>query len=275
MSPRGFVFSKEYFENKQIDVLFLKRKTGLYKTTNFVEKYSKQKIITLSNLIKNQDSFMFKPNIKKPKIIFYKKLDRFYYRLGRKLLVHKLNFKKYAIQSLITKKIYNLIKKPYSNILSTLELKNLLISCNLFYTQTDAKQYITNFGVMLDGIWNFDDMRVVSIGNVFSLRNDLHFFSFLKKNKHKTINNLKKIKFYKYRIKQPNLLKKSDWTSMSSWLTDNSFLYTNKTSNIEFDIKTLTGCYLYNNNNTNFVKLYNNTNITMYMTRSYNWKYLT
>lgn len=134
----------------QNDILFLKRKTGLYKTNNFLEKYTKQKIIMLSNFAKNQTNDHYKSSFKKPKLIFYKKLDRFYYRLGRKLLSKTLAFKKYTIQSFTTKKIYNLIKKPLVQQLFKTNLNNLLVCCNIFYTQNDSNNFIKKAGVLIN-----------------------------------------------------------------------------------------------------------------------------
>lgn len=154
-------------------------------------------------------------------------------------------------------------------------MSSVLICCNIFYTKSDAVKFIKTIGVLINNEWSHAHNKPLKVNDYFSICSAIVFFKFIKKIKNKIIMTLKKIKFYKYRIKGVNFDKKNNWISIVNWLHDYSFLYTNKQSTVEFDIKTFTGCYLYLNDNTKFVNLYQNTNITLYMSRSYNWKYLT
>lgn len=154
----------------------------------------------LVNFFKNQNAGA-KQTPKKPKLLFYKRLDRFHYRMGRKLLLNKLGFKKYAIQTFITKKIYNLIKKPFLFMLKHTNLTTVLIICNLFYTQTDSHHYITQCGVLINNRRIFDSNTIINVNDIFSISNTLLYFKFFKKKKNNLLVNFKKIKFYKHRVK--------------------------------------------------------------------------
>ena len=257
-------------------VLFLKRKYGLYKTLDVLEKRAKQKIVKLSNLIKQTGVQKKKYHLrKKPKIIFYKKLNKFYFRSGRTLLLKYLNYKKYLIQKFITKKISNLIKQPVTLFMFNSNLINLLVKCNVFYTFSEVESYVNGVGLLLNGKWVYNSKVTLKPNDIFALPNSNTFFKFYRKNKLNIITTIRKLKFYKYRSKFYVSKKKFIWLSTSSWLKQYAFLYTNKRSNVEFDPKILVGCYLYDFDFTNCSGLYEYANLSLYMARSYNWKYLT
>ena len=257
-------------------LLINKRKFGLFKTTNFLDKKLKYKLITLANLIKfdNIDNKKFDTK-KKPKIIFYKKLNKFFYRDGRSILMKKLNIKKYLIQKFTTKKIYNLIKKPMLTCNLNNTISNNLVQCSLFYTVNDAINFIKHFGINIDGIWGNDPNYRINSIKFFSIANSYDLLKFLKKKKNKILHNFKKIKFYKYRSKLYLPKKNFIWLPNNKWLHEYSFLYTNKLSNIEFDLKTMHGILLYDSNYLNYMTSYESSNISLFMNRSYTWKYLT
>jgi len=272
------VASNIFILPKQTMLLFNKKKYGLFKTTSYIEKKIKQKLITVSNTVKNNNNLQKKNlnlNKRKPKIIFYKKLDKFFYRDGRVLLMKKLNIKKYLIQKFVTKKIYNLIKKPCLFFMFNNAISDTLVTCNLFYTTTDACMFIKSLGVYINKSWNYNPHININKLQIFSIVSSIFILKFFKKKKAKIINHFKKIKFYKYRSKLFKSKKQFTWVASQDWLKEYSFVYTNKLSNIEFDWKTMSGVLLYDSSYINQINTYKMLNISMYMTRSYNWKYLT
>jgi hypothetical protein len=53
-------------------------------------------------------------------------------------------------------------------------------------------------------------------------------------------------------------------------MLEHDFMYVNRMANIEFDIRTGSGYYLYSNNLVNLLNVYNKTDLSLFMMRSYN-----
>lgn len=185
-------------------ILFNKRKFGLFKTENIIHKHVKHKIATVFFSLKNDlSSFSDKKTsfIKKHKFIFYKKLNKGFYRSGRSLLIKQLNLKKYTIQKYINKKLYSLVKKPQLNNTTSNTLLDTLLYLNLFYSIYDAETFIRKVGILLNFDTSLNPNQLVKINTLLSLPVSVHFVKFFKKNKHKILTSVKKSKFYKYRAK--------------------------------------------------------------------------
>lgn len=265
----------DFYKNKAYTILFFKKKFGLYKNLDFLNKRLKQKILDLSFYNKNMDLFDNRETVKKNKIIFYKKLNRLYYRAGRRILSKYLNFKKYSIQKNTTKKINNLIKKNWLNIFQKKTIINVLLMCGIFYTINDSIKYTKYFGVVIDNKVFYTTKTDFSCGIFFNLISSIFLLKFLKKKKLKLKFIIKKVKLYKFRIKKTIFRQKFKWITFNKWFVENSLHFYNRTSNVEFSIKTFSGVYLYKNNSIDFIDYFNKLNLSMYMSRSYNWKFLT
>jgi hypothetical protein len=261
-------------ESLQSQILFLKRKFGLFKTTKFEEKRLKQQLMYVSNFIKH-NSTKQKDNFfkKRVKIIFSRKLNKLFFRAGRDLIARFLNFKKYLIQKYISKKINHTIKQPWTHALFFNKLMHILVKSGLFYSHTDASKFIKTFGVKINEKITYNSNQTLCANDTFTLPFSKNILIFWKLKRYSIYINLKKIKFYKFRSKffiNPN---KSFWIPSKNWLEEHSFLYTQKYSNIEFDLRVLSGVYLYENDLLNFTSFPNNVQLSQYMSRSYNWKY--
>jgi hypothetical protein len=94
------------------------------------------------------------------------------------------------------------------------------------------------------------------------------------KKRQNVVLNLCKTKVYKFRSKLFLSKKKSFWIPSKEWLQEHSCLYTHRHANLEFDLRTLVCTYLYSIDGINFINFPTNMDISIYMARSYNWKYI-
>jgi len=95
----------------QKNVLFIKRKFGLYKTRDFNYNRSKQKLLFLLNFLKKR--IAKQSNFKKAApILFYKKLKKLFFRAGRRIIMSHFNVKKQLTQKFITKYLGSFIRRP-------------------------------------------------------------------------------------------------------------------------------------------------------------------
>lgn len=267
--------NKPTMDNLQQNIHFYKTKFGLYKTINYVDKRIKDDIYRILNYIKYEEINTYKIDLKKrPKTLFSKKFNKLFFRAGRRVLLNKFNFKKTIIQKYFSKKIHHFIKKPNLNQLENNSLNALLIRCNLFYTLNDSNSFITKFGVQINDKITYDNNCSIYTNDFISIIWFNSFFKIFKKKKTFLTNNLKKLKTYKFRLKHFLTKKKVEWMPIKTWLSEYSCLYLNKYSNMEFDIKTLTGVCLYNNYFSVSMEYYYNIDLSMFMSRSYTWKYI-
>jgi len=99
------------FFNPQRRLLFIKRKFGLFKSYSIENKAIKNQLVALSNYIKCRAPRR-RPRIfiKKPRIIFFKKINKLFFRAGRRLFIEKFGKKKTYTQSYLSTRIVNVIK---------------------------------------------------------------------------------------------------------------------------------------------------------------------
>jgi len=111
----------------------------------------------LTNIAKFSSAAQYKQNNyhKKIKIIFSKKLNRLFFRAGRKILGTHLYFKKYIIQRYMSRKVTHEIKKITPMIIYTSDIKELFIQCGVFYSIKDVKNFINLFGVRINNAYIF------------------------------------------------------------------------------------------------------------------------
>lgn len=244
----------------------------------FLDKKIKQKLNVLLNTIKNPhyNSRVTKANHRKsPKVLFYKKYNKLYFRGGRNGLHDYMGIKKYMIQKYMTKKFNNSVKKNFELLKNQNHVVSALIQCNLFFTFKDAVDFIKIFGILVNNRVRYLSKTMLSPNDKFAVITTLKSLVFFKKRKKNVIKLLKKIKIYKYRVKKYSTKKNYKWLPMQTWLLENNIFYFSKTTDIEFDARILTGIKLYADNQIQFNTFYDKLNLTLYMTRSYNWKYLT
>lgn len=258
-------------------VYFIKRKYGLYKSVKFENKRIKNKFVQLVNRLKynkltTNTNFLFK---KKPKIIFTKYLNKLFIRGGRTLLRGYICQKKTIIQRFFTKKITSFLKGRQTLIQPSLTTNLLLIRCNICYTYTDAVKFIHTYGISLNTYFTYDPQFKINPNTFFSFIFSSNLYHYLNTNRVKFIFMFKNIKFYKFRVKTLIFKKHYKYSPMIPFYKNYINLYLNKDSDIEFDFKSMNGLYLYvtpSNLITHHIKTLDRS---LYMHRSYNWKYLT
>jgi hypothetical protein len=140
--------------------LFIKRKLGLFKSTAFKDKRIRQILNTYMNIVKHNTVRSGRPDLfnKRPKTIFYKKLNKLFFRAGRTTFTSNTYIKKYLIQKYISKKIMSMIKKELIPLINRVTAKILLVKCGVFYAVKDAKNFISTFGIRINDkiIHDFD-----------------------------------------------------------------------------------------------------------------------
>lgn len=247
---------------------------GLFKTQSCLDKKIKSKLIYLSNLFRS-DLIEPKPYTSiKPKITFSKRLNKFFFRAGRNTLLNLYSIKKYCIQRYTTKKIFSFVKHPLTNNLNLNTIVDTLIQVNLFYSYNDSYRFIKTFGVLVDRQLVYNPSYQVTRTTTFSLVVSFIILNFLQKLKSKVIKQFKKIKFYKYRSKLYTTWNDYKWVSNKDWLLEYAFICTNRTSSVEFDWKTFSGVVLTSDELLN-LKPSKLSDLSLYMGRSYIWKYIT
>lgn len=156
-------------ENTQQLMHFYKTKFGLYKNNSYANKRIKDNMYSVLNYVKYYEIYNKEVEIKKrPKMLFYKRFNKLFFRSGRAVLLGKMNLKKTLIQKYISKKITHLIKKPNLAQLDIKTIKLFLVKCGLFYSFRDASNYINNVGMQLNNKFTYNPETIVSVGDVFS-----------------------------------------------------------------------------------------------------------
>jgi len=235
----------------------------------------KNQIIGLSNYIKNRAfTHAFRHSRKKAKIIFYKKINKLFFRAGRSLFINLFGKKKKYTQTFVSKRIVNVIKNNWIKRIEADQLTTVILSSNIFFTHVDSNLFIKNFGVIIDKNIIYDPSYKLTNFKTFSFNFYKYILIFFLKKRRAIIFNLKNIKFYKFRSKIFRSAFNSNWIPSIEWIQEHSFLYFYKSSNIEFDLRTLTGVLIYQSNRRQSYRFFNNMNISLFMARSYTWKYI-
>ncbi len=261
--------------NNQLYNLFHKRRFGLFKNSNLKDKLIKKQLIYLSNYIRHgtfQKSYKL-PRLK-TRIIFYKKLNKLFFRSGRALFTKLFNFKKSSRQTFVSKRIFNVIKNDWSKHSKAVNVYTLLLKTNLFLSRKESYSFISAFGVWVGSNIIYNPECVLVQSTTFSLLFSRKTLNFFHKKRKRVIANLRNIKFFKFRSKMYIARKIFLWAPSIEWIYEHEFLYFYKNSSIEFDIRTLSGVYIYSSNYVQPSKFVNMSDISIYMTRSYTWKYI-
>jgi len=273
-----FIYSNTLSSRLQAQkhTLYKKYKYGLFKNTTFFNKRLKQIINHFLNSIKYSSDKPHKKDtiVKKGRTIYSRKLNKLFFRSGRSILINHFNLKKYKIQKYISKKIANEIKKPFTQLIQRSSVTDLLVKAGLFYSNKDAKLFIQMFGMRYNDFYTYNSSMLLTTNTIITLPYMSVFFDFMLKKKQTVIHNLNRAKLYKFRAKLFTAKRKSEWVPTKKWLVEHSCLYTQKYMNIEVDIRILTIIYLYHLDYINFVTFPDYINISTYMIRSYNWKYI-
>ncbi len=201
----------------QQKAVFFKKKFGLYKPTLFLNKKLKQKLMWSLKHIKNplSPSYGTRPGFKtQPKILFYKKYHKLYFRGGRRVLHSYLNIKKYMIQKILTKKINSSLKKNFIRLAGQNDIGAALVQCGLFFTFVDAVAFINRFGILLNNRLRYGHLDKLLMHDKFAVITSSEIIFFFKKRKQHLIKLLKKIKIYKYRVKKYSTKKSYNWVPM-------------------------------------------------------------
>lgn len=240
-----------------------------------MDKRIKNDVYKIINYVNCSDFDTTREEFKKrPKILFHKRFNKLFFRAGRKILLSKFTFKKTVIQKYLSKKIYNFVKKQDLTQLQTTNIASFLIKSNIFYTINDAYMFIKTFGVLVNGVVVYNPKLNVKYFDLISIIWVRFFFKFLKKRKNNIINNIIKLKTYKFRLKHYITKKKVEWVPVQTWLLEYSSLYISKYNDIEFDVKSLSGFYMYNNVLELSCEHFYNADVSLFMSRSYTWKYI-
>ena len=196
------------------------------------------------------------------------------FRDGRKILIKILNTKKHNIQKTITKKTQNFLKKNWLNT-NKYCLNNLIRDCNIFYLLYDVNYFIQNFGILINSKINHNHKYLVNKNITFRIMLSAVFIKYLIKQKKNIKLIFKKIKLYKYRIKNKLFKVLNKWLNFQEFTLNCLFLSHFNQNILEFSLKSFSGVLFYNNLINCVYYQYLHTDLTLFMNRSYNWKYLT
>jgi len=264
-------------------ILFFKRKYGIYRKRSLLKNRIQNRIYFLYNLMKNQPRSPRKltpaklRQLHKPTRV--KDLDRMYFRKGRKVAANFFLKKKHLTQKYITKKIFTPIKRPLMFTLTSTPLMEVLIQTNIFYTLRDSIRFISKCGVYVNNQLSQIPYRILQHYETFSLIQTPLMWRFVRKSFLRMRKSLVKMKVYQHRVKFFHLRKKIkpkyNWISGKDWIYQHTFLYTHRQANIEFDWRIFCGVVLYDWKLTNRLLCYDKLDLSLFMMRSYNWKYLT
>jgi len=124
-------------------------------------------------------------------------------------------------------------------------------------------------------MWTYNPRTEMYINNIFALIWSKHTLDLFRKKRYLLIVNFKNMRFYKLRSKLFLSKTKTLWIPLMLWINEHFFVFVHKCNNIEFDMRIMKGMYIYNAHFVNFSDLLEKMDISFYMSRSYNWKYLT
>jgi hypothetical protein len=190
------------------------------------------------------------------------------------LFVKLFNLKKSIRQTFISKRIVNVVKNNWVQFIKRPMLYNLLLKTNIFYSCNDAKTFILNGGVCINMQRIYDPNHVLNQTTHVAFPFYRANFKFFLRKRRNMIISLQRIKFFKFRAKIYNKQYKNFWAPSSEWIYEHNFLYFYKNSNLEFDIRTFTGIFIYKTSSIQFSNFITMANLSPYMSRSYTWKYI-
>jgi hypothetical protein len=209
--------TNSYTENIQQNIQFFKTKFGLYKNHQYVDKRIKDDVYRVINYIKYAETSAWKTDFKKrPKTLFAKRFNKLFFRAGRNVLASKFEFKKTIIQKYLSKKIHHFIKKPDIRQLKSNDAASFVIKAGVLYTLNDARLFIKIFGIQVNAVNVYNPESKIIPNDLIKILWVKLLFKFLKKKKQNIISNLKKIKTYKFRMKQFVTRKKIEWVPINS-----------------------------------------------------------
>jgi hypothetical protein len=174
---------------------------GLFKVIPHNNKKLKQGLISLINFINNTHRNRNPKFFRRKKVLFSKKFNVLFFRAGRKILMDYFNIKKHLTQKFITKKLTKTLKKKQIMFQFLDNISATLLQSNLFYSSADAKKFIQTFGIYIDGHLRYDPEHSVLVNTQFSLQTSQYLLKFINSNRAKFTYQLRKIKFYKYRVR--------------------------------------------------------------------------
>jgi hypothetical protein len=274
-SKKFYIFQKERINFSKLDlqttqksILFFKRRFGALKHSFKPKKYNLHKANFFLNLRNEQESSQNKSVV----LLRFKKMKKMFFKINRKHILPKFEtmrqFKK-------NPRIYARFSKMSSESYD-LSLSSFLVRQKIFLTKHDFVSYIRINGYIYNG-------KVFKNQDVFLRENDVIQFPF----SHTLFLPMfkKQVDFKKYLVKiKPQLFKmmrnrfdinKQSTTHIPKWALKFTLFQEMKATNVEFEFSTMT--FIVIKNNVNFFYLANNfdINLSYYLNRLYNWKYIT
>lgn len=184
-------------------------------------------------------------------------------------------YRNYSISKNI-KKLCNLKKNDF---LFNLEnnIINILLKTDFFFSKKDCIWFLKNGLISLNSLSVTNEKVVLQVNDVINIANSNFYYSFYKFNFDFLLNNIYKINLKLWSINnnrfknvEKNVLKEN----YPSWIDDYKYFKKDIPLNLEVDYITMTIIFLNYNFNYKNLDYYNSKFISLYMNRSYNWKFI-
>lgn len=190
-----------------------------------------------------------------------------------RVLLKKKNLKK---QYKLSSYLINILPKNSIDLLNKLEYRLcvVLIKCNIFNSINDSNFFIKKCFITINGNVVLNSNYIVKLNDIVIIKNNYYYYKFYKKSLNNSIYSLKKINwaFYKFKKKRR---KKKVFPKVYHWITNNIYFGFDIPTFFEVDFINLTIIMLYKPYNLSDVSYVNLKYFNFYLTRLYNWNYIT
>ena len=275
LKKKFYIFSKKKINYKVINlqtsqksVLFFKRRYGVLKHLFKQKKYNLYKANFFINLRRKKKTF----NSKSMTLLRFKKMKKIFFKINRKHILPKFDKMR---QNKKNVRIYANFHKANENSFN-LAISSFFVKSRIFLSKKDFTDYIRVNGFLHNGNFYTSNDIFLNDGDIVQLNfSPILLSPLVKRHKHfkKYLSKVKPRIFKMMRNKFD--INKQSTTHIPRWVLKFTLFKEMKSTGIEFEFSSMTFIVL--KKNLNFFSLATNFNInlTFYLNRLYNWKYIT
>lgn len=265
LHPIKFDFNKQLFEFKEEDDFISEDEVSKNRLNNCY----------FNNFLKINEDADFEKNNMIYKTFDMHKKNHFLFFKNRNILRYFLK-SKLNRQFKFNKFVKNLIKKPMFNFVYLFEYKliNILIKSQFFFNHRDANFFIKNNFVYVNGFVVNNPNYLIKPFDVLSLSFNKYYYFFYRKSLNDVSNTLNKISTKVWRSKN-RAIKINYLNYYSNWIFNSMYFKEDVPKFLEVDYIAMTIFLLYLPINHHEFDYYNLKFLNCYLTRLYNWNYLT
>lgn len=283
-------FKKRKIKKKYINrIIKLKRLSGLFKKKlNLRITVLKKRSMIFNNILKNK---FYKKKFKKKNKHFKKRFKFYNYRVSniemkkkrklvffenRKMIRIFLKNKSLKKQNKLSSYIINLLNLNSKNLLNFFEfrLNIILIKSHFFNNIEDSNFFIKNGFISVNNTTTYDTNFLVKTNDIIKFKNKHQYYLFYRNNINKSLFSLKKLNWAFYRFKKKNRFKKI-FPKVYHWIYSGIHFGFDIPFFLEVDYVNLSIIFLYKPLNTNLINYTSIKFLNFYLTRLYNWSYIT